>query len=233
LAIKPQRPALERALRKRKFGGSLLGGGNRDAGGSGHGQAPLPGLISKLAPSARIFWGTDVTSREAIETLTPGLRRYARALTGLGNGADEIVQATLMRTLEEERRWRDDELKMRVYATLTQLNRQRQRAQAARRQREAPAGRGGAPAKAASRREAISKALDVLATEEREALLLVVLEGFSYQEAAEIIGAPKATLVARLMRARAALAAVQGGDPRFRAKLSSDKRSAAHLRVVK
>jgi RNA polymerase sigma-70 factor (ECF subfamily) len=193
----------------------------------------LPGLISKLAPSARIFWGTDVTSREAIETLTPGLRRYARALTGLGNGADEIVQATLMRTLEEERRWRDDELKMRVYATLTQLNRQRQRAQAARRQREAPAGRGGAPAKAASRREAISKALDVLATEEREALLLVVLEGFSYQEAAEIIGAPKATLVARLMRARAALAAVQGGDPRFRAKLSSDKRSAAHLRVVK
>jgi RNA polymerase sigma-70 factor, ECF subfamily len=175
-----------------------------------------------------------VTSREAIETLTPGLRRYARALTGLGNGADEIVQATLMRTLEEERRWRDDELKMRVYGTLTQLNRQRQRAQAVRRQGEAPPGRaGGAPAKAGSRREAISKALDVLATEEREALLLVVLEGFNYQEAAEIIGAPKATLVARLMRARAALAAAQGIDPRSRSVLSAQQRSAGHLRVVK
>ena len=56
----------------------------------------------------------------------------------LADGADEIVQATLMRTLEEERRWRDDELKMRVYGTLTQLNRQRQRAQAVRRQGEAP-----------------------------------------------------------------------------------------------
>jgi RNA polymerase sigma-70 factor, ECF subfamily len=174
-----------------------------------------------------------VTSREAIETLTPGLRRYARALTGLGNAADEIVQATLMRTLEEERRWRDDELKMRVYATLTQLNRQRQRAQAVRRQGEAPPGRGGTPPKPGSKREAISKALDFLAAEEREALLLVVLEGFSYQEAAEIIGAPKATLVARLMRARAALAAAQGLDPRSRPNPSAPQRSAGHLRVVK
>jgi RNA polymerase sigma factor (sigma-70 family) len=186
-----------------------------------------------LRPLRGRFAGIHVTSREAIETLTPGLRRYARALTGLGNGADEIVQATLMRTLEEERRWRDDELKMRVYGTLTQLNRQRQRAQAVRRQGEAPPGRAGAPAKAGSRREAISKALDVLAAEEREALLLVVLEGFNYQEAAEIIGAPKATLVARLMRARAALAAAQGVDPRSRPTLSAQQRSAGHLRVVK
>jgi DNA-directed RNA polymerase specialized sigma24 family protein len=177
--------------------------------------------------------GRNVTSREAIETLTPGLRRYARALTGLGNAADEIVQATLMRTLEEERRWRDDELKTRVYGTLTQLNRQRQRAQAVRRQGEAPLGRGGVGTKPGSRREAISKALDVLATEEREALLLVVLEGFSYQEAAEIVGAPKATLVARLMRARAALAAAQGLDPRSRPNLSVPQRRPDHLRVVK
>src|SRR5437868_8430873 len=109
-------------------------------------EAPSPWNVSA---------GKFVTSREAIETLTPGLRRYARALTGLGNGADQVVQATLMRTLEEERRWRDNELKMRVYATLTQLNRQRQRAQAVRRQGEAPVGRSGAQTKPGSRREAI------------------------------------------------------------------------------
>ena len=201
----------------------------------GHGQANQPGLISFFcAFCADGYAGIHVTSREAIETLTPGLRRYARALTGLGNGADEIVQATIMRTLEEERRWRDDELKTRVYATLTQIHRQRQRAQAVRRQGEGAAMRGGAPGKPGSRREAISKALDVLATEEREALLLVVLEGFSYQEAAEIIGAPKATLVARLMRARAGLAAAQGVEPRSRGARSATQRSAAgHLRVVK
>jgi DNA-directed RNA polymerase specialized sigma24 family protein len=175
-----------------------------------------------------------VTSREAIEALTPGLRRYARALTGPGTGADEMVQATLMRTLEEERRWRDDELKTRVYATLTQINRQRQRTQAVRRQGEAVQGRGGAIAgKPGSRREAVSKALDGLAAEEREALLLIVVEGFNYQDAAEIIGAPKATLLARLMRARAALAAAQGLDPRSRTDLSAPQRTAGHLRLVK
>ena len=187
----------------------------------------------ELRPSAQMSAGSHVTSREAIEILTPGLRRYARALTGLGNGADEIVQATLMRTLEEERRWRDDELKTRVYATLTQINRQRQRAQAVRRQGEAPAGRSGASLRPGSRREGISRLLDTLATEEREALLLVVLEGFSYQEAAEIVGAPKATLIARLMRARAALAAAQGLDPRARPVHSVPQRSAGHLRLVK
>jgi RNA polymerase sigma-70 factor (ECF subfamily) len=175
-----------------------------------------------------------VTSREAIEALTPGLRRYARALTGSGTGADEMVQATLMRTLEEERRWRDEELKTRVYATLTQINRQRQRTQALRRQGEAGPGRGGAMAgKPGSRREAISKALDLLAAEEREALLLIVVEGFNYQDAAEIIGAPKATLLARLMRARAALAAAQGLDPRLRTSAAAPQRSAGHLRLVK
>jgi DNA-directed RNA polymerase specialized sigma24 family protein len=137
-----------------------------------------------------------------------------------------------MRTLEEERRWRDDELKMRVYAALTQMNRQRQRAQAVRRQGEALPARRAAPAKAGSRRDAIAKALDVLAVEEREALLLVALEGFGYQEAAEIVGAPKATLVARLMRARAALAAAQGLDPRSRPS-PSPARNAGHLRLVK
>jgi RNA polymerase sigma-70 factor (ECF subfamily) len=199
---------------------------------SGHGQANMPGLISVARPPRGCSAGTNVTSREAIETLTPGLRRYARALTGLGNGADEIVQGTLMRTLEEERRWRDDELKMRVYAALTQMNRQRQRAQAVRRQGEALPARHAAPAKAGSRRDAIAKALDVLAVEEREALLLVALEGFGYQEAAEIVGAPKATLVARLMRARAALAAAQGLDPRSRPS-PSPARNAGHLRLVK
>jgi RNA polymerase sigma-70 factor (ECF subfamily) len=197
------------------------------------GQPNPPGLVLTWRPLRKGSAGRYVTSREAIETLTPGLRRYARALTGLGNGADELVQATLMRTLEEERRWRDDELKPRVYATLTQLNRQRQRAQAVRRQGEAPAGRGGAPIRPGSRREAISKLLEMLATEEREALLLVALEGFSYQEAAEIIGAPKATLIARLMRARAALAAAQGLDPRSRPVHTTPQRGAGHLRVVK
>ena len=42
-----------------------------------------------------------------------------------------------------------------------------------------------------------------LALEEREALLLVVLEGMSYSQTAAILGIPKEAVVARLARARA------------------------------
>lgn len=64
----------------------------------------------------------------------------------------------------------------------------------------------------------VSRAIDQLPAEQREALLLVVLEGTSYQEAAGILGIPAGTLMSRLSRARAALRGLTGtGDePRLR-----------------
>jgi RNA polymerase sigma-70 factor (ECF subfamily) len=56
----------------------------------------------------------------------------------------------------------------------------------------------------------MAKAIETLAAEQREALLLVVLEGLSYSEAAEVIGIPMGTLMSRLGRARAALRAATG-----------------------
>ena len=55
-------------------------------------------------------------------------------------------------------------------------------------------------------------------TEQREALLLVVLEGMSYAEAARILGIPDGTLMSRLSRARAALRGMTGfnEEPRLR-----------------
>ena len=64
----------------------------------------------------------------------------------------------------------------------------------------------------------MARAIDTLPLEQREALLLVVLEGVSYQEAAGIIGIPTGTLMSRLGRARAALRTMTGADeePRLR-----------------
>ena len=58
----------------------------------------------------------------------------------------------------------------------------------------------------------------VLGSEQREALLLVVLEGLSYAEAAQVLGIPMGTLMSRLGRARAALriATGTGEEPRLR-----------------
>ena len=49
-------------------------------------------------------------------------------------------------------------------------------------------------------------------------LLLVVLEGMSYTDAADILGIPQGTLMSRIGRARAALRQSTGiaGEPRLR-----------------
>ncbi len=58
-------------------------------------------------------------------------------------------------------------------------------------------------------------------------LLLVSLEGFGYEAAARIVGAPRETALARLRRARASLAGgVSPGE-------SGARPGAAHLRIVK
>jgi len=51
-----------------------------------------------------------------------------------------------------------------------------------------------------------------LAEEQREVLLLVTLEGFSYDEAAHTLGLPIGTVMSRLARGRARLAALLEGN---------------------
>ena len=51
----------------------------------------------------------------------------------------------------------------------------------------------------------ISDAMDELPEEQRAALSLVVLEGLSYAQAAEVLETPVGTIMSRIARARAAL----------------------------
>ena len=54
----------------------------------------------------------------------------------------------------------------------------------------------------------VDRALTTLPDEQREAVLLVLVEGYAYKEAAEIIGCPVGTLNSRLVRGRDALLAL-------------------------
>lgn len=56
----------------------------------------------------------------------------------------------------------------------------------------------------------VDRALAQLPDEQREAVLLVMVEGYSYKEAAEIIGCPVGTLNSRLVRGRDALLGLLG-----------------------
>lgn len=154
--------------------------------------------------------GKDVVSlKEDIEKLAPGLRRFARALVQHDPDephdiADELVRETMIRGLRSERSSRLASTKVSLYATLANLNHARLRAEAA-------SGRSGLGpvsvpeetlAHANGRSQGISQALDALPVEERETLLLVVLEGFTYAQAADVLGVPRTALAARIVRAR-------------------------------
>jgi len=58
----------------------------------------------------------------------------------------------------------------------------------------------------------IERALAGLVEEQRAVLLLVVLEGLSYREVADIQGVPLGTVMSRLARARAHVRAVLEGE---------------------
>ncbi|PPD42647.1 MAG: RNA polymerase subunit sigma-70 [Methylocystis sp.] len=158
---------------------------------------------------------------EGLSGAAPALRRYARALCA-GAGAalsDDLVQSALQsvgaRVRAKELRLADlDEARVEAYGALTAL--------AAKRLADAP--------RPAPRHPPIVHGLAELSFDDRAALLLVSLEGFGYDAAARIVAAPRETLLARLMRARAALGS-EGLRPA--GAEAGARRAASHLRIVK
>lgn len=151
--------------------------------------------------------------KEGVQSAIPALRRYARALTHDADVADDLVQDTLVRALRSEHLFNGGELRSWLYTILTNLNRNRLRS-LARRPTITVIGDNDAPD--ASGPEAggrdIERALAALVEEQRTALLLVVLEGLSYRDVAEIQGVPIGTVMSRVSRARQQIRAYLDDD---------------------
>jgi RNA polymerase sigma-70 factor (ECF subfamily) len=143
------------------------------------------------------------TFRQKVEAAIPSLRRYARALTRDADIADDLVQDTLVRALRSEHLFEGDEIRSWLYTILTNLNRNRLRS-LARRPVLSPIEDNDLPDLAGpdTGRRDIERALATLVEDQRTALLLVVLEGLSYREVAEVQGVPIGTVMSRLARAR-------------------------------
>jgi RNA polymerase sigma-70 factor, ECF subfamily len=141
--------------------------------------------------------------RQGVSASVPALRRYARALTRDAELADDLVQDTLVRALRSEHLFHGGDLRSWLYTILTNLNRNRLRALARRPTLAAIEDHDAADQagpEAGSRD--IERALATLADDQRSVLLLVVLEGLSYREVAEVQGVPIGTVMSRLARAR-------------------------------
>jgi RNA polymerase sigma-70 factor (ECF subfamily) len=154
-----------------------------------------------------------IAFRPSVEAMIPALRRYARALTRDADIADDLVQDTLVRALRSERLFHGGDIRSWLYTILTNLNRNRRRSLARR-----PAisqlnehDEAGANGTEAEGRD-IERALSGLVEEQRSALLLVMLEGLTYREVADIQGVPIGTVMSRLARARAQIKAYLDGE---------------------
>ena len=151
--------------------------------------------------------------RQNVEATIPALRRYARALTRNGDAADDLVQDTLVRALRSEHLFHGGEIRSWLFTILTNLNRNRLRA-LARRPALTPIEDDDAPDLAGPDTGArdIERAIATLVEEQRSALLLVVLEGLSYREVADIQGVPIGTVMSRLARARSQIKSYLDGE---------------------
>jgi RNA polymerase sigma factor (sigma-70 family) len=151
--------------------------------------------------------------------LLPRLRRFAVGLARDRGDADDLCQATLERALVSRDKWEPGtRLDSWMYRIMRNLWIDEARARARRGQTfvaEAAGldvgGDGGQEAAIAL--GDIGRALAMLPDQQREAVLLVMVEGYAYKEAAEIVGCPVGTLNSRLVRGRDALLALLGEAP--------------------
>lgn len=150
----------------------------------------------------------------------PRLRRYARALTGDRAAADDLVQDTVERALSRSslfaRGSRLDAWLMTVMHNLYMSQMRRAAARPAMMPLDDLSAESATTAPAASAAldlRDLERSLALLPLEQRETLLLVALEEFSYEQTAAILGVPVGTVMSRLARARTRLRSLLAGEP--------------------
>ena len=131
-----------------------------------------------------------------VEGHIPALRRYARGLIGQDSPdliacADEMVREVVERSRRNGQLSVFKNPRLWLYATLTTCNRARARTTPP-----------GATPPGRARAKGVRETLAQVALEDREALLLVVVEGFSYAQTASILGLSRLGVANRVARAR-------------------------------
>ena len=164
---------------------------------------------------------TDELRTRMVELL-PRLRRFAVALTGDLDQADDLVQETCMRALSRVEQWQPGtRLDSWMYRIAQNLWLDRMRAKKVRGEQvdvesaEALAGPDGrVVVESRLTLNAVSAAMAQLPNEQRLLIALVCIDGLSYKEAAEITETPIGTVMSRLARARRELhARLEGPQP--------------------
>lgn len=180
-------------------------------------ETGAPGVIEtnsrrEIGKGRRVEPGIE----KEIIALLPRLRRFALALTRSPSSADDLVQATVERAIANLDKWqpgtRLDSWMFRIAHNLYRNAVRDEVTRGAKLGTLLPSAErvldGEKAATVRLELSAVRAAIGDLPGEQREALLLVVVEGLSYREVAEVTGATVAAVTSRIARAREALRAV-------------------------
>jgi len=147
-----------------------------------------------------------------VEEQIPRLRRYARALIRMNqSAADDLVQETLTRAVAKQHLW-EPGTNLRAWLFTLMHNQHVNDVRRSVREgttvdiddvQNAMASQSDASASMLLRD--LERGLAALAIEQRQVILLVGLEGMSYEETAAVLGVPVGTVRSRLSRGRDAL----------------------------
>ncbi|BCH25882.1 DNA-directed RNA polymerase sigma-70 factor [Mesorhizobium sp. L-8-10] len=158
----------------------------------------------------------------------PRLRRYARALLRDREAADDLVQDCLERALTRLENWRTGESPRRWLFTIMHHLFVDQTRKVRRRGETMPIEAADGMVTPATQVENLAsreilEALQAISPERRAALVMVTIEGFSYAEAADMLGIPAGTLMSRISRGRDDLRELLGDAARRRTIRVIDK----------
>ena len=153
-----------------------------------------------------------------IEAAIPLLRRHARGMLRDASAADDLVQDCLERAVSRQGSFRaEGTVRAWLYGILVNCHRDHLR-----RHRDgghlvevgAMAAEPAVPAGQEAHVELaeVARALARLPVDQRQALLLLAMDGLSVTEAAQALGLPEGTVMSRVARARSALREMTGHD---------------------
>ena len=143
-----------------------------------------------------------------IEQQIPRLRRYARALTRNRDRADDLVQDTLSRALDKQHLWQPGTnlgawlFTIMHNQNVTNVRRDARKSAAVDIERVSPTLPATTDPSASRKVVELDRALARLPLGQRQVILLVGLEGMSYEDTAGILSIPVGTVRSRLSRGR-------------------------------
>ncbi len=152
--------------------------------------------------------------RADLAALAPRLRRFAYALSGDPEQADDLVQTAYLKALTTAHQFepgtRLDSWMFRIVQNcfLDETRRRKTRGQSVELDPDRAHSDGGVGSRSPEARldlERVRAAMRALPEDQRAVLALVAIEGFSYKQAAEALQTPIGTVMSRLARARARL----------------------------